>query len=51
VVGCPCNWRNGISTLLSNASTRILLNGILGDQICHGRSLRQGDPSLPCSLR
>jgi hypothetical protein len=41
-VGCPCNWTKWISTILSTASTRILLNGTPGEQICHGRSLRRG---------
>jgi uncharacterized protein YjeT (DUF2065 family) len=30
-VGCPRNWINWISTILSTASTRILLNGTPGE--------------------
>jgi hypothetical protein len=37
-------WRYWISTLLSLASTKILLNATPGDKICHARGLRQGDP-------
>ena len=33
--------------LLSNASTKILVNGNVGRRICHARSLRQGDPLSP----
>jgi hypothetical protein len=40
VVGCPRNWTNWISTILSTASTRILLNGTPGERICHGCGLR-----------
>jgi hypothetical protein len=43
-VGCPLRWINWISVLLSIASTKVLLNGVSGRRICHGRGLRQGDP-------
>lgn len=33
--------------ILSTSSTRILLNGNPGRQICHARGLRQGDPLSP----
>jgi uncharacterized protein YjeT (DUF2065 family) len=46
-VGCPRNWTNWISTILSTTSTRILLNGTPRERICHGRGLRQGDPLSP----
>jgi hypothetical protein len=36
-----CDWT---SALLSTASSRVLLNGVAGDPINHGRGLRQGDP-------
>jgi hypothetical protein len=39
-VGCPRIWTNWVSTILSTASTKILLNGIHGRWICHGRGLR-----------
>jgi hypothetical protein len=41
------HWINWISVLLSTASPRILLNTMSGDQICHGHSLRQGNPLSP----
>jgi hypothetical protein len=44
-VACPRTWMNLISTLLSTASTRILLNGIPCER--HGRGLQQGDPLSP----
>jgi hypothetical protein len=39
-VGCPLRWTNWISVLLSTASTKVLLNGVLDHRICHGRGLR-----------
>lgn len=36
-----------ISSLLWYASTRILVNGIPGDEIRHHHGLRQGDPLSP----
>lgn len=39
-IGCPRTWINRISTLLSMASTKILLNGVSGRRTCHGRGLR-----------
>jgi hypothetical protein len=46
-IGCPRMWTNWISTILSTASIRILLNGTPGERIFHGRGLRQGDPLSP----
>lgn len=43
----PPRFRGWILALLSLASSRVLLNGIAGDPIKHGRSLRQGDPLSP----
>jgi hypothetical protein len=34
-------------TLLSSSTSRVLLNGVAGDPIKHGRGLRQGDPLSP----
>jgi hypothetical protein len=46
-VGRPLRWTNWISVLLSTVSTKVLLNGVPGRRICHGRGLRQGDPLSP----
>jgi hypothetical protein len=40
-------WREWIVVLLSSASTRIQLNSVQGDKICHARDLQQGDPLSP----
>ena len=45
--GFPSRFRDWISALLSSASSRVLLNGIAGDPIRHGRGLRQGDLLSP----
>jgi hypothetical protein len=45
--GFPSRFCNWIVALLSTASSRILLNGIAGAPIFHGRGLRQGDPLSP----
>lgn len=42
----PC-WRRWITTLLSSASSNILLNGQPGKQIRHRRRVRQGDSLSP----
>jgi hypothetical protein len=40
-------WRDWNLALLSTASTRLLLNGMSGDTIHHGRGLCQGDTLSP----
>ncbi|KAM0838878.1 hypothetical protein ACQ4PT_060692 [Festuca glaucescens] len=45
--GFPSRFRNWIVALLVTASSRVLLNGVAGDPIKHGRGLRQGDPLSP----
>jgi hypothetical protein len=50
-MGFPRRWLEWLSTLLSSASTCVMLNGKKGDRICHARSLCQGDPlSLMLSI-
>ena len=46
-MGFPARWRNWIAASFSTASSQVLLNGILGQHIAHGRGLRQGDPLSP----
>ena len=41
-------WRNWISTILSTASTRILLNGHPGRRICHARDSAKGTHCRHC---
>lgn len=48
-IGFPHRWTNGISILLSTASTKVLLNGRAG-RIIHARGLRQGIPFHRCYL-
>ena len=46
-LGFPSTFRDWVSALLSTSSSRVLLNGIAGAPIKHGRGLRQGDPLSP----
>ena len=46
-VGFGQKWRDIISLIWASTSSRILLNGIPGAPIKHGRGLRQGDPLSP----
>jgi hypothetical protein len=36
-----------IALLLHTANTRVMVNGVPGDRVYHGRGLRQGDPTSP----
>jgi hypothetical protein len=36
-----------VAALLTTSTSRVILNGIPGDPIAHGRGLRQGDPLSP----
>ena len=47
-LGLPDRFRAWIYALLSSSSSRILLNGIPGPPIKHGKGFRQGDPISPC---
>lgn len=46
-LGFPDSTRSWIGRILTSSSSRILLNGIPGPPILHGRGLRQGDPLSP----
>jgi retron-type reverse transcriptase len=46
-LGFPQRWRALLVTLFSTASSRIIVNGIPGKDILHGRGLRQGNPLSP----
>lgn len=46
-MGFSRRWQNWISMILSSASTKIIVNGLLSRRICHARGLRQGDPLSP----
>jgi hypothetical protein len=37
-------FRDWVASLFSTVSSRVLLNGIVGTPILHGRGVRQGDP-------
>lgn len=45
--GFPPRWRSWVTTLLSTATSKVLMNGAPGEDIHHGRGLRQGDLLSP----
>ncbi|WVZ82071.1 LOW QUALITY PROTEIN: hypothetical protein U9M48_029378 [Paspalum notatum var. saurae] len=46
-LGFPARWRNWVASSLATSTSQVLLNGIPGQPIAHGRGLRQGDPLSP----
>ncbi|WVZ77322.1 hypothetical protein U9M48_025203 [Paspalum notatum var. saurae] len=46
-LGFPAKWRDWVASLLATSTSQVLLNGIPGQSITHGRGLRQGDPFSP----
>jgi hypothetical protein len=46
-LGFPMVWNNWVSALLYTVHTKVLLNGVPGDRICHARGFHQGDPLSP----
>ena len=43
----PVRFRDWVAALLSTSTSRVLINGVLGDPLKHGCGLRQGDPLSP----
>jgi hypothetical protein len=43
----PNVWINWVSTLLATSSTKVLMNGALGDRICHAHGLWQAESLSP----
>lgn len=40
-------WLKWIASILGTASTKVIVNGMLGGSIFHAKGLRQGDPVSP----
>ena len=45
--GFPSRFRNWVVDIFTSSSSRVILNGVAGPLILHGRSLRQEDPLSP----
>ncbi|WVZ95115.1 hypothetical protein U9M48_040917, partial [Paspalum notatum var. saurae] len=46
-LGFSTRWRNWVAFTLATSTSQVLLNGIPGQPIAHGKGLRQGDPFSP----
>jgi hypothetical protein len=46
-MGFGVRFLKWIALLLHTANTRVMVNGVPGDRVYHGRGLRQGDPTSP----
>jgi len=45
--GFPQKWCDWLSSIWASSSSRVIVNGVPGPPIQHGRGLRQGDPLSP----
>jgi hypothetical protein len=46
-LGFPSDWINWVSILLAISSTKVLMNGTLGDTVCHVCDMHQGNLFSP----